>query len=143
MAEENHDESLEFGDNVDMSTFEQILDMDDDEDDKEFSKGIVFGFLEQAEQTFDKMEASLASKDLQELSALGHFLKGSSATLGFVKVKDQCERIQHFGAKKDETGTGNIQDEEYCLRMISEALAEAKKTFNEVAAQMRQYYAES
>lgn len=42
-----------------MSTFEQILDMDDEEDDKEFSKGIVFGFLEQAEQTFDKMEASL------------------------------------------------------------------------------------
>jgi hypothetical protein len=33
--------------------------MDDDEDDREFSKGIVFGFLEQAEQTFDKMDASL------------------------------------------------------------------------------------
>jgi hypothetical protein len=42
-----------------MSTFEQILDMDDDEDDKEFSKGIVFGFLEQAEQTFDKMDGFL------------------------------------------------------------------------------------
>ena len=82
-------------------------------------------------------------KDLPELSSLGHFLKGSSATLGFVKVKDQCERIQHFGAKKDETGTGDIQDEEYCLRMISEALTEARKTFNEVAALMRQYYGES
>jgi osomolarity two-component system, phosphorelay intermediate protein YPD1 len=44
-----------------MSTFEQILDMDDEEDDKEFSKGIVYGFLEQAEQTFDKMDASLYS----------------------------------------------------------------------------------
>lgn len=42
-----------------MSTFEQILDMDDDEDDKEFSRGIVYGFLEQAETTFDKMDASL------------------------------------------------------------------------------------
>lgn len=42
-----------------MSTFEQILDMDDEEDDREFSKGIVYGFLEQAEQTFDKMDASL------------------------------------------------------------------------------------
>lgn len=50
-----------------MSTFEQILDMDDDEDDKEFSRGIVFGFLEQAEQTFDKMEASLY--DARELSS--------------------------------------------------------------------------
>lgn len=42
-----------------MSTFEQILDMDDDEEDKEFSKSIVYGFLEQAETTFDKMDASL------------------------------------------------------------------------------------
>ena len=84
-----------------------------------------------------------ASQDLPELSSLGHFLKGSSATLGFVKVKDQCELIQHFGAQKDETGTADIQDKEYCLRMISEALAEAKRTFNEVASLMRQYYGES
>lgn len=80
---------------------------------------------------------------MAELSSLGHFLKGSSATLGFVKVKDQCERIQHFGAKKDELGTGDIEDEEYCLRMISEALTEARKTFTEVAALMKQYYGES
>jgi osomolarity two-component system, phosphorelay intermediate protein YPD1 len=54
-----HDDSLDFGDNVEMSTFEQILDMDDEEDDKEFSKSIVYGFLDQAEQTFEKMDASL------------------------------------------------------------------------------------
>lgn len=61
MNNQQHEEPLDFGDNVEMSTFEQILDMDDDEDDKEFSKGIVYGFLEQAEQTFDKMDASLYS----------------------------------------------------------------------------------
>lgn len=42
-----------------MSTFEQILDMDDEEEDKEFSRGIVLGFLDQAEQTFDKMDESM------------------------------------------------------------------------------------
>ncbi len=47
-----------------MSTFEQILDMDDEEDDKEFSRGIVFGFLEQAEQTFDQMDAALYELEL-------------------------------------------------------------------------------
>jgi osomolarity two-component system, phosphorelay intermediate protein YPD1 len=131
--------------------------MDEEEDgDKEFSKGIVYGFLEQAEQTFDKMDTSLyrvpvfishrrwhhisRQKNLPELSSLGHFLKGSSATLGFVKIKDQCERIQHFGLKKDESGANDIQDEEYCLRMISEALAEVKKNYSEVEALMRQYY---
>lgn len=33
--------------------------MDDDEDDREFSRSIVFGFFEQAEQTFGKMDDAL------------------------------------------------------------------------------------
>ena len=51
-------EEFDFGDNVDIATFEQILDMDEGEEDDghEFSKSIVFGFLEQADQTFAKME---------------------------------------------------------------------------------------
>lgn len=47
------------GDALDQLTFEQILEMDDDEDEREFSKSIVYGFFEQAEVTFDKMDASL------------------------------------------------------------------------------------
>lgn len=51
--------SLEEGqDMIDLSAFEQILEMDDD-DDRDFSKGIVFGFFEQAVTTFDKMEKAL------------------------------------------------------------------------------------
>lgn len=50
-----------------MSTFEQILDMDEEED-KEFSKGIVDGFLEQAEQTFDKMDVSVYESPLAQES---------------------------------------------------------------------------
>jgi hypothetical protein len=33
--------------------------MDDDEDEREFSRSIVFGFFEQAEQTFTKMDDAL------------------------------------------------------------------------------------
>ena len=33
--------------------------MDDDPDDRDFSKGIATGFFEQAEQTFTKMEEAL------------------------------------------------------------------------------------
>lgn len=40
-------------------TFEQILEMDDDEEEREFSKSIVYGFFEQAEATFKKMEVHL------------------------------------------------------------------------------------
>jgi hypothetical protein len=63
-----------------MSTFEQILDMDDDEEEKEFSKGIVFGFLEQAEQTFDKMDTSMYP-DLPCPAFIDHTAKPASAFL--------------------------------------------------------------
>lgn len=43
---------------IDRSTFDQILEMDDDED-REFSKEIVYGFFEQAESTFKKIEEAL------------------------------------------------------------------------------------
>ena len=33
--------------------------MDDDEDDREFSKSIVYGFFEQAETTFVKMDDAM------------------------------------------------------------------------------------
>lgn len=41
-----------------MPTFEQILEMDD-EGSNEFSRSIVFGFFEQAEATFERMDGLL------------------------------------------------------------------------------------
>lgn len=49
----------DLGDSIDVATFEQILEMDDDEDEHEFSKSIVFGFFDQAEQTFKDMDDAL------------------------------------------------------------------------------------
>jgi len=48
-----------------LDVFSQIRDMDDDEDDdggggeREFSKGIVWGYFEQAENTFKQMEEAM------------------------------------------------------------------------------------
>ncbi|KPI43242.1 Multistep phosphorelay regulator 1 [Cyphellophora attinorum] len=133
---------FDFGDQVDKATFAQILDMDEEED-RDFSKSIVFGFLEQADQTFDKMDAEIKAKNLDELSKLGHFLKGSSATLGFVKVRDECEKIQHYGHKKNETGEVDEPDEDKCLRLINDSLSKCKTAYNAVNELMKQYYAES
>ena len=46
------------GDSLDAATFEQILEMDDD-DERDFSKSIVFDFFSQAVSTFDKMDSCL------------------------------------------------------------------------------------
>ncbi|KAE8144135.1 histidine-phosphotransfer domain, HPT domain-containing protein [Aspergillus avenaceus] len=126
---------------IDQTTFEQILEMDDD-DDRDFSKGIVYGFFDQAEATFLKMEEALKEKNLSELSSLGHFLKGSSATLGLNKVKEACEKIQHYGAGKDETGTNDEKDEKVSLKNIEKTLADVKKDYKEVEAFLRKFYDE-
>jgi osomolarity two-component system phosphorelay intermediate protein YPD1 len=81
-------------------------------------------------------------KNLAELSDLGHFLKGSSATLGLIKVKDGCEKIQHFGAKKDETGTMDEPDEDVCLKAIKTTLDEVKVAYSKVEKLLRLYYGE-
>jgi osomolarity two-component system phosphorelay intermediate protein YPD1 len=48
----------QYTDIIDPGTFEQVLEMDDDEN-REFSKGIVDGFFDQAVQTFEDMEEAL------------------------------------------------------------------------------------
>lgn len=81
-------------------------------------------------------------RDLAQLSALGHFLKGSSATLGLTKVKDSCEKIQNFGAHKDETGTKPEPDEEKCLKNCKTTIEQAKTEFKEVEAALKRFYRE-
>lgn len=60
---QNNDEDrpniLSHTDVIDPATFEQILEMDDEDDEREFSKGIVYGFFEQAETTFANMKKAL------------------------------------------------------------------------------------
>lgn len=46
-----------YGEDVDRNVFEQILQMD--EDDNDFSKQIVIDFLEQVRNTFEKMEQEM------------------------------------------------------------------------------------
>lgn len=143
-AEERSEEGSigppDLGDSIDAVTFEQILEMDDDEDEREFSRSIVFSFFVQAEETFVKMDDALEKKDLVTLSSLGHFLKGSSATLGLTKVKDSCAKIQHFGQKKDESGTRDVPDEVLCLERIEETLKDVKEEYAEVEKVLKKFY---
>jgi osomolarity two-component system phosphorelay intermediate protein YPD1 len=124
---------------IDSATFDQILEMDDD-DQKEFSKSIVYDFFTQAQGTFDKMDTQLQKKDLAQLSSLGHFLKGSSATLGLNKVRDSCEKIQHYGSRKDETGQRDEPDDEKSLSRLETTIAQAKVEFAEVEKLLKRYY---
>jgi osomolarity two-component system phosphorelay intermediate protein YPD1 len=137
-AASDDDVELNLGQAVDMSTFNQILEMDDPGD-HEFSYSLVFGFFEQAEETFASMDEALELKDLEKLSSLGHFLKGSSATLGLVKVRDGCEKIQRFGKKENVDGTPE-PDEALCLERIQDALKVVKADYKDVEKTLKRYY---
>merc|ERR1712032_1508713 len=77
-------------DGIDAATFEQILEMDEDEEEREFSKSIVYDFFTQAESTFGKMDSNLEQKNLRTLSELGHFLKEE----GLAKLKTTIEQAK-------------------------------------------------
>lgn len=55
---EENEKILNPEDLIDMNTFEQLLDMDD-EDDHEFSYSIVLNYFEQADTTFQDMDKAL------------------------------------------------------------------------------------
>jgi len=132
-------EKVDTSDFIDQATFDQILEMDDEGTD-DFSRAIVDGFLEQAEQTFGEMDRLMKEKNLEQLSSRGHFLKGSSATLGLIKVKDYCEQIQHYGSKKDVTGIRDVDDPEVCLENIRTALKEMKKEYERARSHFKVLY---
>ncbi|KAJ5485303.1 Multistep phosphorelay regulator 1 [Penicillium diatomitis] len=125
---------------IDEGTFEQILEMDDD-DDCDFSRGIVYGFFDQAKSTFTNIKTALDKKDLHELSQLGHFLKGSSATLGLIHVRDGCEKIQHFGNGLEENGSGKLADD-VALKNIEKTLKEVEVEYAKVEKFLRRFYGE-
>ncbi|AEO71648.1 1a01fb81-4ad7-452b-8be1-71967b0f38c4 [Thermothielavioides terrestris] len=129
----------DFGEHVDDAIFSQILEMDENETDREFSAPLVFGFFEQAKETFEDMQRAAEEHNLDKLSSLGHFLKGSSATLGFNKIRDSCQVIQQYGHKLNVDGTSE-PDEAVCLKKIEEALKTVRVDTADLEKIMRKFF---
>ncbi|KAL2136652.1 hypothetical protein VTI74DRAFT_2384 [Chaetomium olivicolor] len=133
------DNMPDFGDHVDDTIFSQILEMDENDSERDFSAPLVFGFFDQATETFVNMQTALAEGNLEELSRLGHFLKGSSATLGFNKIRDSCQVIQQYGHRMNLDGS-NEPDEQVCLKKIEEALKTAQTDARVLETMMKKFF---
>lgn len=81
------------------------------------------------------------AKDLAQLSSLGHFLKGSSAALGVVKVQESCECMQHYGKKRDEHANVDLTDKE-AIAKIELLLAQVKLEYAEAEACLKALFQE-
>jgi len=55
--------------------------------------------------------------------------------------QDSCEKIQHYGQKRDEAGTADLTDEAECLDKIKETLVAVKEEYAEVEKVLRKFYA--
>lgn len=124
---------------IDIEMFGQILEMDEDENDRSFSRDLIVNYYQQAIETFQKMDAALGSSDLPSLSNLGHFLKGSSSSLGIKKVRQICEQIQHIGNLKEGNGVGEITAAD-ALSRLPILVDEAKRAFIEAREYLNSFY---
>lgn len=85
------------------------------------------------------MDSSHA-RDFESLSRLGHFLKGSSATLGLHRIRDACEKIQNLGAGKDESGLKDLNDKDYAIQTIQSNITSMKQDYAEAASALKKFY---
>lgn len=81
------------------------------------------------------------NKDLEKLSSLGHYFKGSSAALGVKHVQEHCERIQHYGMLRDEEANKNLTPSE-ALTAITKEIVRAKKDYHTAEKWLKDYYKE-
>lgn len=67
-------------------------------------------------------------------------MKGSSSTLGLVKVQRSCEKIQNYGNRTDVTGTQPQPDDWKSLRDIQTSLEDVDKEFREAKNLLNQFF---
>ncbi|POR37442.1 Multistep phosphorelay regulator 1 [Tolypocladium paradoxum] len=132
---------LNLEDVLDMTAFNQVLGLDAPGNNV-FSLSIVVDFFSQAEDTFVSMDEALQQRDLNGLASLGHYLKGSSAAVGLIKVRDGCGKIERFGKKQNENGLAE-PDPEVCLKRIEEVLRTTKTDYHNAARVLKRYYGQS
>ena len=122
-----------------------------DEDEEGFAFSLIETFVEQAKDTFTKIEELLGDNNgdtednLRQLSQLGHYLKGSAAALGLQMVQNECERIQNYGKKEsvayeDDPLVANANTPQDWLRCCSSAFQQAKIYFEESRQLLSGYF---
>lgn len=143
MADRRNEAETAAGDDdiIDMTVFEQLLEIDDD-DDREFSKGLAQQYVEQADHTFKEMDEALAAKNLDKLSKLGHFLKGSSSSVGLQAVSKLCAYMQNYGSMKDSSGTIDFDNSDQSLKACEELLPKLKQEQARAKKWLEDFYKE-
>jgi two-component system sensor histidine kinase/response regulator len=87
----------------------------------EMREQLIDSFEQQQRKCLDDIVEALGREDGEELRRLAHLLKGSSATLGAMRLRQCCERLEHVGRIQD-AAVGDAQ-----IVRLRAAAAEASK----------------
>lgn len=82
-----------------------------------------------------------SKQDLDKLSKLGHFLKGSSASIGLIAVSKSCAEMQNFGNCLDEAGSSRISSEK-ALENCTGLIVKLKKEQDAAKTWLEDFYKE-
>lgn len=135
---------------VEWLVFSELVAMDEDEEG--FSKSLFATFVEQFDDTVTEIDENLNEKNLDKLSSLGHYLKGSAAALGLIKISTECERIQNYG-HKDNFDNFQLEDlpldlaesltedsDDFWIKLITDAKEKAKEGFEKSKDALNEYF---
>lgn len=143
MTEEKKQELQDSG-LIEWSVFSELIAMDEDEEG--FSKGLFQTFVDQFRDTFKEIDENVKIKDLDKLSSLGHYLKGSAAALGLTTILEQCERIQNYGHKNNfdefKVDRKDLSDDsdEFWIYLIEDAKDKAEDGFLKSKEALNNYF---
>ncbi|KIL87163.1 hpt domain-containing protein [Fusarium avenaceum] len=120
-----------------MDAFGQILEMDDEEDDMEFSFSVTGSFLE-AETFYPKIEDAINRGDFDEIYSHAYYLFGVASSMGAIKVRSTCEELKRLGKRQDLHG--DRMDDELALQRAADVLVNAKVAYGQTADVFRKFY---
>ena len=131
---------------VDINTFEQVLEMDDD-DEREFSSFLVVGNLQEVSAALAKAKPLVHTQpyDLRQVNGLFHFTKGTSTTIGLQEIKDIALDIQLVAANYEylttaKHGSAYSLDEEGQVRFLRDRLLTFEERLEAVSTQLHKFY---
>ncbi|KAH6962850.1 hypothetical protein DER45DRAFT_551948 [Fusarium avenaceum] len=135
MPDTNLNILLERPDLIDMDTFSQITEMDDDGD-REFSSALCTSWIKQVEEGFEELDQAIANAEFDKISSYSHHLHGLSEPLGTIKVISTFKDLQRLGNREDPTGSGKL-DNETALLKAAYLMQEGKEYYKQTETIIR------
>jgi len=97
--------------------------------DKEFLDELLGIYQEEFDLNVDSLDQALLTQDFTAIQELGHNLKGSSANLSLIQLRDQAYLIETAGTESDlalaQRSTEELKKE---FQRLKEHLAEKERT---------------